>query len=483
MENNKKRNSNKEIENRIYQYNNNSNDRTKTNGDGNNNFEYSYVIYITSFLAFFINYPINREITKYRKKYIAKELDNIYISKEEAYMNIYSKDRKLFLFTVFIPYCGEIIISLIIYGIFNAIIFTKNEIVPNENIDKENIQTYNENKSEIKIKEVSFKKILGYTIFNQTIIEKEEKLSFLDNFCDCFKLLFKSIGECFKSSFCLICMKCPQKCSYCYECNCNECDCSLCKYCKDCCPCCFRQSNFEQREMKICICYQEKRKIKWFKDFINNKKQKFLVQLVFLIAYFRSFSIGNEVLYKETNENKTNQENIMLPLIVAFLTYTILTTISGNYFLKYSKNNSFQFFKYEIQEIYKDLSMSILFGSIIAFTINGIYSFITSILYFTNRKFFDKDKDMHVSVYINKFAIFILTYFCQTQDEENELISNSSLIAIYLYIIDLISSLIKAIFSIKVLMIFQIIFPFPVVLLYLYFILYSYCFSSMKCNS
>ena len=278
-------------------------------------------------------------------------------------------------------------------------------------------------------------------------------------------------------------MKCPQKCSYCYECNCNECDCSLCKYCKDCCPCCFRQSNFEQREMKICICYQEKRKIKWFKDFINNKKQKFLVQLVFLIAYFRSFSIGNEVLYKETNENKTNQENIMLPLIVAFLTYTILTTISGNYFLKYSKNNSFQFFKYEIQEIYKDLSMSILFGSIIAFTINGIYSFITSILYFTNRKFFDKDKDMHVSVYINKFAIFILTYFCQTQDEENELISNSSLIAIYLYIIDLISSLIKAIFSIKVLMIFQIIFPFPVVLLYLYFILYSYCFSSMKCNS
>ena len=130
MENNKKRNSNKEIENRIYQYYNNSNDRTKTNGDGNNNFEYSYVIYITSFLAFFIHYPINREITKYRKKYIAKELDNIYISKEEAYMNIYSKDRKLFLFTVFIPYCGEIIISLIIYGIFNALFLPKMKLFP-----------------------------------------------------------------------------------------------------------------------------------------------------------------------------------------------------------------------------------------------------------------------------------------------------------------------------------------------------------------
>lgn len=167
-------------------------------------------------------------------------------------MNIYSKNKKLFLFTVFIPYCGEMLISLIIFGIFNTIIFTKNKFVPNENINKENTQEYNENNSEIKIKEVSFKKILGYTIFNQTIIE-EEKQNFFDNCCECFILLFKSIGKYFKSSFCLIFMKCYQM-DCLYEYDCCKCGCSLCKCCKDCCSC-FTKSNFEQREMEICICY------------------------------------------------------------------------------------------------------------------------------------------------------------------------------------------------------------------------------------
>ena len=87
---------------------------------------------------------------------------------------------------------------------------------------------------------------------------------------------------------------------------------------------------------------------------------------------------------------------------------------------------------------------------------------------------------MHFSVYINKFAIFILTYFCQTQDEENELISNSSLIAVYLYIVELIFSSIKKIFSVKVLIIFQIIFSVPIIILYLYFLFLSYYYSICK---
>ena len=395
-------------------------------------------------------------------------------------MNIYSKDRKLFLFTVFIPYCGEMLISLIIFGIFNSIIFTKNIIVPNENINEENAQAYNENNSEIKIKEVSFKKILGYTIFNQTIIEKEEKQNFLDNCCESFILLFKSIGECFKSSFCFICMKCYPKCTCCYECDCCKCDCSLCKCCKDCCSCCFKKSNFEQREMEICICYQEKRKIKWFKDFINNKKQNFLVQLIFLIVYFQTFSIGTEVLYKEANENNNKQENIMLPLIVSFSFFTFVSAISGYFFAKMFKHNYFRLFKIKMQEINVDLSNSNFLGSMLTFTFNGIYAFGASILYFVNREFFDKDKDMHFSVYINKFAIFILTYFCQTQDEESELISNSSLIAVYLYIVELIFSSIKKIFSVKVLIIFQIIFSVPIIILYLYFLFLSYYYSICK---
>ena len=230
------------------------------------------------------------------------------------------------------------LISLIIFGIFNSIIFTKNNIVSNENINKENNQEYNENNSGIKVKEVSFKKRLGYTILNQTIFEKEEKQNFFDNCCGCFILL-------------LICMKCYPKSTCLYECDYCKCDCSLYKCCKDCCSCCFTKSNFEQREMEICILYQEKRKIKWFKDFINNKKQKFWVQLIFLIAYFRTFSIGKEVLYKEANENNKNQENIILQLIVSFSAYTFASTISGYYLVKQFKINYFRLFKIEMQEI------------------------------------------------------------------------------------------------------------------------------------
>ena len=213
-------------QNRIYEYNNNYNNtnnnsnNSKENDDGNNNFEYFFVIYITSFLAFFINYPIDRVITKYRKKYISKELENIYINREDAYINIYSKDRKLFLFTVFIPYCGKMIISLIIYGIFNSIIFTKSENIPNENINKENLKMEHGKNLEIKIKEVSFKRLLGYSIINQTIIEKDEKLTLCDNCCECFKLLFKSIGECLKNSFCFIWNHFCPKCTSCYKCDC-----------------------------------------------------------------------------------------------------------------------------------------------------------------------------------------------------------------------------------------------------------------------
>ena len=478
------KNNKRKLKNRIHLYNtnynntnNNSNGNPKKNNDGHNNLENLLVIYITNFLAFFINYPINRAITKYRKKYISKKLKNIYIKRENAYIKIYSKDRKLFLFTVFIPYCVELIISLIIYGIFNSIIFTKSENIPNENINKVNSQMENGKNMEIKIKEVSFKRLLGYTILNQTIIEKDEKQTFCDNCFECFRLLIISVGECLKNSFCFIWKTFYPRATSCYKCDCCECECSLCKCCRDCCSCYYIETDLEQKEMKVCFCYQEKRKLKWFKNFINNKKQVFLVQLVFLIAYFRAFSIGTEVLYKEKNENNIDQENIMLPLTVSFLCFTFFPITFVICSSRFDKNNILISFKSKLQNINVGLSIPILLGCIVALTFNGAYSFFTSILYFTNRKFFDKDKDMHVSVYINKFAIFVLTYFCQTPDEENELISNSSLIAVYLYIIELIASLTKKIFSVRVLIIFQIVFSVPIVILYFFLLLHRSCFN------
>ena len=121
------------------------------------------------------------------------------------------------------------------------------------------------------------------------------------------------------------------------------------------------------------------------------------------------------------------------------------------------------------------LSISILLDSIISFTINGFISFCFSIEYLKNPKLFEKNNYMYLSVFVNKFIIFVLTYFCQKEDGENELISNSSLIAIYLYILELFSSLIKVIFSVKVLIIFQIIFSAPIAPFFSYLIYLLVC--------
>ena len=89
--------------------------------------EYSLMIYLTVFFGFFVNYIINWEIIKYRKKYVSKELKRI--NKEKSYNNIYSKDKRLFILGICIPYVRETILSLLIYSIFYNIVFkeTKNK--------------------------------------------------------------------------------------------------------------------------------------------------------------------------------------------------------------------------------------------------------------------------------------------------------------------------------------------------------------------
>lgn len=96
-----------------------------------------------------------------------------------------------------------------------------------------------------------------------------------------------------------------------------------------------------------------------------------MVQLIFLIAYFRTFSIGNEFLFKEANENNKNQENILIPpLIINFSAFIFAFIISGYYLVKLFKINYYRLFKAEMQEFYVDLLNSILLG--FRFTFDGL---------------------------------------------------------------------------------------------------------------
>ena len=109
-------------------------------------------------------------------------------------------------------------------------------------------------------------------------------------FCYCFEcitIILISFRKCFQHTLC-------------YLCN-NEAKYNCCNY--KCCSgtscCCCDTKNFEQNEISFCLCYQEKRKLEWFDDYLNNKAQKLLVFLVCLIAFFKTFTIGLEEIYKK----------------------------------------------------------------------------------------------------------------------------------------------------------------------------------------
>ena len=87
--------------------------------------------------------------------------------------------------------------------------------------------------------------------------------------------------------------------SFCYDNYSSENCCCGCDCCNITSCCCFEKITFEQKEISFCIRYQEKRKLKWFNDYISSPIQKELFQVIFIIAYFQSFTIGLEVYYEE----------------------------------------------------------------------------------------------------------------------------------------------------------------------------------------
>ena len=427
---------------------------------------YLFIIYITIFFAYFINYIINKEILKFRQKYVVRELRKI--NKKDKYKNIYLKDKRLFLIGICIPYASETVLSLIIYSIFYNSIFIdpkekkrNNEFITGKN-NKENI----DDNDYFEIEDASFKKICGYIIFNQTRLEKKEKPRCEDAFCffknianffcycfECSTLILISLRKCMRNSFCLICDS-DEEC----KCNCCDCDC-----CSETSCCCCDANNFGNKEISFCFCYQEKRKLEWFDSFINSKVQKQMVPIIFMIGIFQTFNVGLEEIYIEKNESNTKQENITLHLILSFLSYSLGTII-------------FAFLDLKILEPLINKSETIIFNGKIIFeltlitslgsgwfilTINGLSSFALSIKYLKNKKSVYSNKYLYYPVFWSKYNIlFIISLLnnCNLTDDENELISNSSLFSVYLYILELLFSLIKKILPLKGLIILQIVF-------------------------
>lgn len=98
--------------------------------------------------------------------------------------------------------------------------------------------------------------------------------------------------------------------------------------------------------------------------------------------------------------------------------------------------------------------------------LNILISLIYNLIYdFKKDTNFYKSKFLKYPIFMNKFLIFDLTYFCNIKELDNELISNSTLISVYIYIIELIMSLLKKL-SFKWLMLLQYIFTLISIFLY-----------------
>ena len=413
------------------------------------------ILLFTIFSPFFINYLINRKIFGYMSYYISKKIND---ENNDSIQKIYSKQKSIFLICTCVPYFGEVVLSLIPYFIFKKI-FAKKKNEKEKNNITEFMKINNNNKNlgnniyskeydnKLTIKEISIKKICGYTILNQTLTEKNRKpdydkshltRKFFKNCCYNCKLICKTLLDCFKNTIC-----------YCfffdkYSPTDNSC-------------CCCENTPLEPKETNFCLCYQEKGKLEWIRDSFNNKTQRNIIKYIYLIFICQFTVLGFEAIHdekKEKNNKNRTQENILIPLLVSF---SIVFAIFLFIFISYIKNRINNIKCCSCCEKSKDFYSLTLIGVLLIEFVISILSLIFSSNYLKNKNSILDGKKIYYPIFINKFTLFFIYYFCLKQDEKNEMISHSSFASLYIYISELILDRIKKLIHLKGLIIIQIV--------------------------
>ena len=407
---------------------------------------------------------------KFRNEYITKQLKKS--NKEKAFNNIYSRDKILFLLTICLPYFGEIFLSLLIYSCFYHCVFKKKE---NQKQLKINENALEEENIGLKAHNFGYKKLCGYIFFKESIKKDENSpryegecyccRSLINCFClECITIILISFRDCLKYTILLTIGEEDDSDYYCKW-----------KCCKGNTCCCCDVRSFGNNESDFGFCYQKQKFSKWFYLYVNNKTQKQLIPFVLFIAFFQLLTIGLDEIYDEKNENNINQDNISLYLLYSCIAYIALCFLIFFIFFRNKSSNKsetyLQFFENHKLNIFKKLSFAL---AIVTFynipQTLSICSLIFSIKYLKDNSSLYNNKVIYLPIFLNKFSIFIISYLILNQNEENEVISNSSLISVYLFIVELIISGIKKISSIKTLMIIQIVFASPIII-YLFLIL------------
>ena len=341
--------------------------------------------------------------------YTNNTINNIIINQNDYTKTFEMKINEKYLFLIIYGfYVLCIILSIIFYYIFKCCIFEENK-------------NYNQTKVS-DIWKTFFKIFNCHFYIEKTKVESKKKIGCCKLCCETFK-------------------------NYCD----NECT-NWIKYffCEDfkCCSCCcvYNEDDYDKETQLFCYCYQEKGYCEWLDKFITNETQKEIIPSIILYFISRLVSLGIEQDFNDKNEDlNINQNKFILLFLLYFLIYLIINTvlwILKNRLLLLLKNN----FSICYKKIYK-LVLSETFIVLVSTSING---FISSIGYFQDSGKSNKtynSNNLYSSIIFNKLFFFSFNYYCTNVSEnigKNELLlSQSTLITIYIFIEDLIIFLIK----------------------------------------
>ena len=394
----------------------------------------------------------NETYEKYNGTFLYEELNNTNITKI-IIDKIYDNDRNLFFRQYLVSYAETMVISILLYWIMLHCFFNSDEkkgkkinsdiLENNDNKNKdsaqENINGKKENEdntnldSIIKLKEDKNRinhticKCCGFFYFSSTLNLKGDNPLYKTIFyClkDFFLLMCKSLIDCCDKTFCNIIniIFCGEK--DIVRCNCDCCGCDRIKY--------------DKKSENFCFCYKEKRKYKWFHDYITSPVQKdiapyvleyYLLGLIVIALdiKFTNFQINTPKIIKTfddysfsdlwENAYDTKEWTIIL---LTFIVFIIFSSVYGGSKKKQKEDNI---------EIYGYIqTFSILNGIHIMLFINSIVSLIFSILYL--KGITDFDDYIIIPILITQFFYFSLNFYClciSEQQNDNEFILSGSI--------------------------------------------------------
>ena len=125
-----------------------------------------------------------------------------------------------------------------------------------------------------------------------------------------------------------------------------------------------------------------------------------------------------------------------------------------------------------------------LFIYLVFLSFYALISCIFSYIYLLNKKKTYLTSFIYQNIFY-KYSIYLLSYICQIQNDDIELLSYSSIASVYLYIVELIISGIKKLFPLKTLIIIQTVFS-TIIVIFGLLLLVVFCYEEVcrrLCNN